>query len=84
MTDAGGILNRDAQIGLRAYWKATVFETDANDRVIYMGRHEMLNEPTSSDGWAIWKISYDASGIVSQIEVQTGIYDNRATTMVWR
>ncbi len=81
--DAGGVLARDALIGLKAYWRVVLTFYDSSNNLEYVCCHEKLDAPTSVGTWAVWKITTGASG-VSQIEGPiTGIADNRAT-LAWR
>jgi len=76
---AGGILQRDALIGLNSYWRQKRFYYDTNDNLKYMGFHYKKGAPTSDSNWSVWKLTYTGSNM-SLIEGPiTGILDDRAT-----
>ena len=79
MEDRAGILQRDALIGLNAYWRRKLFAYDASSNLEYIGCNAERDAATSDDTWAVWKFTYTGSDL-TQIEGPiTGIYDNRAT-----
>jgi len=80
--DIGGILNRDARIGLHLYWGVTLYFYDSNGNIEYVCSHEILDALTSNSNWAITKYTLGSNGITVG-ESQTGICDNKAT-LTWR
>lgn len=80
--DAGGILQRDALIGLKSYWRLKRFAYDASDNLEYIGFHFKINAPSSDANWAIWKLTYSSNNIALIEGPITGIWDNR-TTLDW-
>lgn len=82
MTDkdeASGILQRDALIGLSAYWRQKRFAYDASDNLIYMGFHSTKDGLTSNGNWSVWKFTYTGDNLTLIEGPITGIWDNRAT-----
>ena len=80
MEDAAGILQRDALIGLKSYWRQKKFAYDVSDNLEYIGCHAVGDALTSDSNWAVWKFTYDGSDNLTDIEGPiTGIYDDRAT-----
>jgi len=78
----GGVLSRDAKIGLNAFWGVMLYFYDASGNIEYICCHERSTWATSSDGWAIFKFTTGVDGIATR-EVLTGVADNRAT-LAWR
>jgi hypothetical protein len=75
----GGILSREAQIGLDAYWRVKRFAYNLSEFIEYMGCNNRLDAEITADTWAIWKYTYSGNN-VSIIEGPiTGVWDNRAT-----
>jgi len=80
--NTGGILSRDAQIGLNSFWGVALYYYNATGGIEYICAHENQDAGTSDENWAIWKHTY-TGGELSQREVLTGICNNRAT-LDWR
>ena len=78
----GGILSRDAQIGLDAYWRVKRFVYDGSGKLAYMGCNHKLQAETSADTWAIWKYTYLGTNISLMEGPITGAWDDR-TTLDW-
>lgn len=79
---AGGILQRDALIGLNAFWRQKRFAYDAGGNIIYIGFHYKKDAPTSEGNWAVRKFTYTGSDITLIEGPLTGSWDNRAT-LAW-
>jgi hypothetical protein len=77
--DAGGILQRDALIGLNSYWRQKRFAYDVSDNLEYLGFHWKENVETSEETWAVWKMTYTGDNITLIEGPLTGSWDNRAT-----
>jgi YD repeat-containing protein len=62
-------------------WKEyRLFDYDANANPAYIAAHETHDTATSSPGWFIWKLTYDANGnMVRKQGPLTGKADDRAT-----
>ena len=76
---AGGVLDREAQIGLGMFMKKTRVEWDASDLPIYVGSVERHGAGDEESSWAIKKITW-SSGLPILIEGPlTGAWDDRAT-----
>ena len=82
MEDAGGILQRDALIGLNSYWRIKLFAYDASDNIEYMGCNSKQNAATSENTWVVWKFIYTGSALTSIEGPITGVYDDRAS-LAW-
>jgi hypothetical protein len=82
MEDAGGILQRDALIGLNSYWRIKLFAYDASSNIEYMGCNAQQDAATSANTWVIWKFIYTGSSLTSIEGPITGVYDDRAT-LAW-
>ena len=80
-SEAGGILQRDALIGLHCYWRNRQFEYSSGD-LIYMGMNEMENVSDDTATWAIFKYTLGADGITKIQGPITGSWTNRAT-LAW-
>jgi hypothetical protein len=77
---AGGILQRDALIGLKAYWRQKRFDWNAGTgNLDYIGFHAESDALTSGDNWTVWKLTYTGSDLTLIEGPITGIWDNRAT-----
>ena len=76
--DSGGILARDAQIGLSAYWKSKKLYYDGSDNLEYFCVHSIQQAETSDNNWYITKYTYSGNN-TSNIQSLTGSVDNRAT-----
>jgi len=85
--NAGGILNRDAQIGLNTYWRDKRYDFTGDD-LIYMGFNGVHKAETSDPAgaptgdWAVWKFTYSTGDIVRIEGPITGAWDDRAA-MAW-
>lgn len=77
--EAGGILQRDALIGLNSYWRQKRFAYDVNDSLEYMGFHYIKGASVTDSNWAVWKLTYSGSNMALIEGPLTGIWDNRAT-----
>ena len=55
---AGGILSRDAIIGLSSYWKLQRYEYDGGV-LTYKGANAKHSALDGDPTWAIWKYTYD-------------------------
>lgn len=77
--EAGGILQRDALIGINAYWRQRRYAYDASDNIEYIGFHPKKDAPTSDSNWAVWKLTYTSDTLTLMEGPITGIWDNRAT-----
>lgn len=75
---AGGILDREAQIGLGVYFRRVEFDYAGGSNIVYIGKHFDPKAVTSDNGWVITKFSYSGSDVTG-FDILTGIYDNRAT-----
>ena len=64
---AGGILSRDAIIGLNSYWKLQQLAY-TGDLLVYRGVNAKHNALDGTGTWAIWKFSYDVSENITMIE----------------
>ena len=76
--NAGGILSRDAQIGLNTYWRDKRYDFTGDD-LIYMGFHGVHNAGTDDSNWTIWKFTYSTGDIVRIEGPLTGVYDDRVS-----
>lgn len=79
MEDAGGILQRDALIGLKIYWRQKLFAYDASGNIEYLGNNASREAATSDDTWVVWKMIYTGTALTEIQGPITGIWDNRAT-----
>lgn len=79
MEDAGGILQRNALIGLNSYWRQKKFAYDASDNLEYIGFNSSPDDPTSASTWVVWKFAYTGTTLTEIQGPITGIWDNRAT-----
>ena len=77
-SEAGGILQRDALIGLNCYWRNRQFEYSSGD-LIYMGVNEKESATTSENTWAVFKYTLGADGITKIQGPKTGAWDDRAS-----
>jgi hypothetical protein len=59
-------------------WRSQRFEYDANDNIIYIGRHKTPNAGTSSGGWYIEKLTYDSANNPTRVQgPEIGVWDKR-------
>ena len=79
MEDAGGILQRDALIGLNSYWRQKQLAYDASDNLEYIGFHSQGDVLTSDGNWVVWKLVYTGDNLTSIEGPITGVWDDRAT-----
>ena len=78
MESAGGVLQRDALVGLHAYWKCKRFAYSGSD-LIYMGFHAKAGIGTDDDMWAISKLTYSGNDLIRVEGPLTGAWDDRAS-----
>ena len=76
---AGGVLQRDALIGLHSYWRQKKYAYDAGSNLEYWGFNSKKDALSSEGTWVIWKATYTGSDLTSIDGPITGIWDNRAT-----
>ena len=74
----GGVLQRDALIGLKSYWKRKLIEytTGLPD---YLGCHYSPNASEDDVGWAIWQFTWTGTDCTDIQGPITGSWTNRAT-----
>ena len=65
-----------------ANWEATLFDYDADDNLVYIGKSPIRNKATSDDGWYIIKFVWSDGAIVGQ-EKAIGSWDDREI-LGWR
>jgi hypothetical protein len=75
---AGGILQRDALIGVGAYWRQKKFDYTGSD-LIYLGCNATSGEGTDVGTWVVWKFSYTGTDVTTIEGPLTGAWDDRAT-----
>lgn len=76
---AGGILDREAQIGLSAYWKQQRFAYDGSGNIEYKGCHAVTGVGTADAHWTVWKYTWTGSNLTLIEGPLKGSWDNRAT-----
>lgn len=80
--ERAGILDRQAIIGLKSYWRVKLYDWTSGD-LDYIGCHDQPLALITDENWAVWKLTW-SGGNVTQIEGPlTGTYNGRAT-LDWR
>jgi hypothetical protein len=76
--DAAGILDRNALIGIGAYWRDKQLDWTSGD-LDYVGKHWRSNAADGDAGWAVWKFTWTAGNLARIEGPLTGSWTNRAT-----
>ena len=79
--EVGGVLDRDAQIGLGAFWRCKRLAWSGSD-LVYVGFNERLDAGTNIDTWAVIKLTWAGSTLTMVEGPITGVWDDRAT-LAW-
>ena len=74
---AGGVLDRQQRILLKAFWGDIRYEYDSMDRLIYEGGNIAHKALTSDTGWAIWKHTWDGINKVRTEGPLEGAWDSK-------
>lgn len=83
LADAGGVLDRDAQIGLNSWWKIQQYEYDVDNNPIYIGKNAKHDSGDDESSWGIWKLTWTTGNLTLMEGPLTGSWDDRAT-LSWR
>jgi YD repeat-containing protein len=64
-------------------WKNQLFEYNASGLLIYKGAHKLHNAAVTETDWSVWKLTWDSSGNLIEMEGPLeGAWDGRAS-LTW-
>jgi len=77
----GGVLSRDAIIGLNAYWKLKKIEYTSN-LPIYIGCHYLHDATDGNTNWEVWKFTWTGTDCTQIEGPLTGSWTGKAS-LAW-